>query len=252
MWYKKITDINNLLILVLFAYLFLRKDYFDNKKIHCLLEAWYWSVLFCGEFDKDQNKNFIKYLTLIMQILSGKSDGSWLRSLQNTILDVPNYSDKKLLLYEKIEDERYPKKIIGSYICQYFLAQTYKGIFDNTKLISVLTDDKLEAHHIIPLGSVKKIGQVSSKLRKDNSNICNSPINFIYITSAENKSISDKNVNDYVGEITPEAKATLLLPGMVSQVDNSVYELLSKRFDTIQGTIRNRVSNLLTSYGIMA
>ena len=249
---RKITDVNNLLILVLLSYIFIKEEYFNNKKIHGLLEAWYWSVLFCGEFDKDQNKNLIKYLVLIMQVISGENDGSWLRSLQNSILSVVNYSDKELLLYKKIDDERYPKKIIGSYICQYFLAQTYKGIFDNQKIISTLIDEQLDAHHIIPLGSVKKIGQVSSKLRKDTRNICNSPINFVYITSVENKAISDKNVSDYIKEITPEAKTSLLLSMMAVQEDgkNDTYDVLSKRFDSIQGAIRNRVSNLLSAYGI--
>ena len=249
---RKITDINNLLILVLLSYIFIKDEYFNNKKIHGLLEAWYWSVLFCGEFDKDQNKNLIKYLVLIMQVISGENDGSWLRSLQNSILSVVNYSDKELLLYKKIDDERYPKKIIGSYICQYFLAQTYKGIFDNQKIISTLIDEQLDAHHIIPLGSVKKIGQVSSKLRKDTRNICNSPINFVYITSVENKAISDKNVSDYIKEVTPEAKTSLLLSMMAVQEDgkNDTYDVLSKRFDSIQGAIRNRVSNLLSAYGI--
>lgn len=61
-------------------------------------------------------------------------------------------------------------------------------MFDSEEVMSVFSEKtksdntSLEAHHIIPLGSVKKIGQVSGALRRDVRSIYNSPLNFIYIT----------------------------------------------------------------------
>ena len=109
----------------------------------------------------------------------------------------------------------------------------------------------MEAHHIIPLGSVKKIGQVSGALRRDVRSIYNSPLNFIYITKKDNNSISDKSVNDYIQEITSEAKSRLMLAKFQNDEynDDDVKDFLSERFDRLQGLIRNRVGDLLANSG---
>ena len=75
-----------------------------------MLEAWYWCVIFSGEFDKDQNRNFIKNIQLLTKSLVDSQDIEWLKNMKSMILNAPNYSDKELLLYEKVNDERYPKK----------------------------------------------------------------------------------------------------------------------------------------------
>ncbi len=246
---RKISEVNNLLIFVLIAFVFIQDKYYYNKKIHELLEGWYWSVLFCGEFDKDQNKNFIKQMTLIMKLLNGSIDNKWLINMYNMILDTPNYSDKDLVLYQKIEDERYPKKNIRDYICQYLLAQTYNSLFNYKKVINVFCDEPLEAHHIMPLGSVKKLGQLSAALRKNTKHICNSPMNFIYITKSENKDISDRKINDYIQYITDEAKSSLCLKKVKndSYTDDDILDFLENRFDYTKGVIKNKVNKLVNS-----
>lgn len=247
---RKISEVNNLFIFVLIAFVFIQDKYYYNKKIHELLEGWYWSVLFCGEFDKDQNKNFIKQLTLLMKLINGSIDKNWLLSMYDMILDTLNYSDKKLVLYQKTDDERYPKKNIRDYICQYFLAQTYNSLFDNKKVINVFCDEPLEAHHILPLGSVKKLGQLSSELRKNTKHICNSPMNFIYITKSENKDISDRKINDYIQYITDEAKASLCLKKIKNDnyTDEDMLGFLEDRFDYAKGVIKNRVNKLVNGF----
>ena len=218
--------------------------------MHELLEGWYWSVLFCGEFDKDQNKNFIKQLTLLMKLINGSTDKNWLLSMHDMILDTLNYSDKKLVLYQKTNDERYPKKNIRDYICQYFLAQTYNSLFGSKKIINVFCDEPLEAHHIIPLGSVKKLGQLSVELRKNTKHICNSPMNFIYITKSENKDISNRKINDYIQHITDEAKSSLCLKKIKNDnyTDDDILEFLEDRFDYAKGMIKNRVNKLVNGF----
>lgn len=247
---RKISEVNNLFIFVLIAFVFIQDKYYYNKKIHELLEGWYWSVLFCGEFDKDQNKNFIKQLTLLMKLISGSIDKNWLLSMYDMILDTLNYSDKKLVLYQKTDDERYPKKNIRDYICQYFLAQTYNSLFDKKKVINVFCDEPLEAHHILPLGSVKKLGQLSSELRKNTKHICNSPMNFIYITKSENKDISDRKINDYIQYITDEAKASICLKKIKNDnyTDEDMLGFLEDRFDYAKGVIKNRVNKLVNGF----
>ena len=244
---RKISEINNLFIFVLIAYVFIQEKYFTNKKVHELLEAWYWSALFCGEFDKDQNKNFIKQLKLIMRFIGHNGDINWLLSMKDLILDTLNYSDKNLVLYKKTDDERFPKKNIRDYLCQFFLAQTYNSLFDTKRRINVFCNEPLEAHHIMPLGSVKKLGQLSSSLRKNTKHICNSPMNYIYITRSENNDISDRRINDYFQHITDEAKTSLCLNKIKDDRynDDDIAEFLEHRFDKTKGMIKDYVDKLL-------
>ena len=247
---RKLTEVNNLFIFVLLAYVFVQDKYFYNKKIQDLLEGWYWSAIFCGEFDKDQNKNFIKQLSLLMKLFKHNGDINWLLSMKDLILDTLNYSDKELVLYKKTDDERYPKKNIRDYICQFYLAQTYNSLFDNDMMINVFCEEQLEAHHILPLGSVKKLGQVSSALRKNTKHICNSPMNSIYITRSENKDISDRKINDYIQYITDEAKTSLCLNKIKDDKYSydDIYEFLEHRFDNAKGLIKLHVKKLINGF----
>jgi hypothetical protein len=245
---RKLTEVNNLFIFVLIAYIFYQDKYYKDEKIHDLLEGWYWSVLFCGEFDKDQNKNFIKHLILLIKLIEHKGDNNWLLSMKELILDTLNYSDKDLVLYKKTDDERYPKKNIRDYICQFYLAQTYNSLFDNKKKINVFCKEPLEAHHILPLGSVTKLGQTTALLRKNTKHICNSPMNFIYITKTENNDISDRKINDYIQYITDEAKASLNLKKIKGDKysDNDILEFLEQRFDAAKCDIKKHVDMLIS------
>ena len=118
-------------------------------------------------------------------------------------------------------------------------------MFDNEEVISTFSENQnssdtfLEAHHIIPLGSVKKIGEVSKDLRKNPRSVYNSPLNFIYITRRDNNAISHK--------ITPEAKKSLMLTQFKNDqyTEDDVKTFLSERFDNIQGAICERVGQLL-------
>lgn len=245
---RKLTEVNNLFIFVLIAYVFYQDKYYNDEKIHDLLEGWYWSVLFCGEFDKDQNKNFIKQLILLIKLIEHKGDNNWLLSMKALILDTLNYSDKDLVLYKKTDDERYPKKNIRDYICQFYLAQTYNSLFDKNKKINVFCREPLEAHHILPLGSVTKLGQITALLRKNTKHICNSPMNFIYITKTENNDISDRKINDYIQYITDEAKASLNLKKIKGDKysDNDILEFLEQRFDAAKCDIKKHVDMLIS------
>jgi uncharacterized protein with ParB-like and HNH nuclease domain len=250
---RKLSEVNNLFILVLLACIFIKDEWFHKKKVHDLLEAWYWCVIFSGEFDKDQNRNFIKNIQLLVKTMEDPKDINWLKDMKGKILAAEDYSDKALLLYEKVDNERYPKKNLVDYICQYLLSKTYRSMFDHEEVISAFSEKArsentlLEAHHIIPLGSVKKIGQVSSALRKNSRSIFNSPLNFIYITKRDNNAISDKSVNDYIHQITPEAKKSLMLTQFKNDqyTEAEVKNFLSERFDSLQGSICERVGQLL-------
>ena len=50
---RTINEINYNLMLVLFGCIFMKDENYYNSSVHDLLEAWYWSAVFSGEYDKD-------------------------------------------------------------------------------------------------------------------------------------------------------------------------------------------------------
>ena len=105
----------------------------------------------------------------------------------------------------------------------------------------------LEAHHIIPLGTIKKVGQTTAELRKNKNNICNSPLNFVLITKDSNIEISDKNIEDYVKLITDEAKSALYITEFTNGIynDTDVKNILRNRFIALRGDIKAHISSLI-------
>ncbi len=136
-------------------------------------------------------------------------------------------------------------------ICQFFLVKKYECLFKRGEMLSPFTEHQLEKHHVIPLGSLRypdDIIRVSEeKLRNDRSYFLNTPINFVYITSEENKIISDANLADYTARITSYASKSLL--GFVGNFDTSSEEacksILGLRFDDIVGKVQQHINYLI-------
>lgn len=250
---RSIKEVNYALMLLVITVVFLKEKNFYEKKIHDLLEAWYWSVLFSGEYDKDQNSRAIDNLKNILSTIKTK-DITWLNTIKISVFNFPNFSDKKLLLMQKVQDGRRPKKNIGNFICQYMLAKVYPDMFDNDKNISVFCADSenLQIHHIIPLATMKKIGESSKKLRDNPDHICNSPINLVYITDEANKAISAQSLDYYASRLLDGAKSALHISvySNKSDVENTekIKGILSNRFDALKGEVENRIKDCLLAW----
>lgn len=255
---RSIQEINYRLMIVLVATIFLREHYYNDKKIHRLLEAWYWSSTFSGMYDADQNITMIEDLKLILKTINGEKDKQWILSRESSVLNQRFFSDKEMILMDSYDKAaRLPKKLLRGLVCQYYLSRTYKSLFDENKRISVFTDEKLEAHHIIPLGSYTKIGESTKELRKSDKNICNSPVNFVYITKKENDLIGSKDLNQYITSVNQSALLALQISPFskndLSAEDKDhknlkVKEKLSERFDKLQSSVKDRIESCLSCW----
>ena len=258
---RTIQGVNNTLMVVVIAMVFLDDAYFYDPEVHNLLEAWYWASLFSGEFDKDQNDNCIKNLKNMFRTLKENMGVEWIRGnnklkgLLGNVLKAVNFSDEALLLMEKAEEDRYPKQVLRSFFCDYMLSRTYPDMFDGSIKISVFHDEanSLQAHHIIPLGSVKKIGEMNtSKIRKDEKNICNSPLNFVLITPASNRKISDYSLDDYVKHMDPTAKSKLWISAYTAvnsaNTEQKLHDILKQRYDNLHGDIVGHITDILVNW----
>lgn len=246
---RNINELNYSLMLSLVATVFTNDEWFFDVKVHQKLEAWYWCSLFSGRYDRDQNTVFIQDLESVMDMLTESGSTEWIERNMEYILDAQNFSDEELLLMGKTQEERYPKRILRSFMCQYLLSKTYADMFDSNEIISVFSKhaSSLEAHHIIPLGSVAKVNESTAALRQDDKNICNSPLNFVFITKEANDAISDDSLDIYISKITDEAKSVLALQCYVNpKIDmDATKQILQSRYSALKGDIRTTVKKLL-------
>lgn len=242
---RSINEINYSLMLVIIATIFTNDAWYKEKKVHRTLEAWYWASVFSGEFDKDQNPRFIKNLQNMIRTIQKTFDKTWIFAMKDQVLKTNNFSDKGLILMEKVEkEERTPKALLRTYFCQFLLSRPYSDMFDSNEIISVFyKKNDLQYHHIIPLGSCTTVGESTKQLRKDSSNICNSPVNFVLITSNSNNAISDTPLDVYATKIEVTAKTALHIGSY--EKDSDIKATLGSRFDFLQGDIKNRITSLI-------
>lgn len=75
---QKLSDVNFKIMMRFIAYIFTNNEWYQSEKIHKRVEAWYWTCIFSGEFDKDQNERFAKNLSAFLKSIES-NDYSWLK-----------------------------------------------------------------------------------------------------------------------------------------------------------------------------
>lgn len=244
---KTLSDVNYKIMMRFIAYIFTNDEWYNSKKIHDKLEAWYWTAIFAAEYDKDQSERFENNLSNMLQSLID-DNYDWVNKKTDYILEVPYFSDCSFLLMEKAPEGRIPKEHLGKYICQFYLSRPYVDLIHDDKRVNVFSE-KLEKHHIVPIGSVNKIGESTDKLRSDKENIINSPLNYIYITDSTNGEISDDTLEQYESAITDQAKSELSIvnypkAGDITNIEK-IKSWLTERHKLVKGNIKSRVNKLL-------
>ena len=244
---RTLGEVNYKLMIRLIAYIFTNDEWYNDNSIHNKLEAWYWSAVFSGEYDKDQNNRFENNLKNFLESFTSGSY-AWIIPLKDNVLETDYFSECGFMLMEKVNEDRIPKDHLRNYFCHFYLSRPYSDLINDDK-VSVFIDEPLEMHHIIPLGSVSSIGESTESLRKDNTHIANSPLNFVYITEETNGDISDKSLQEYQEAITSSAKSDLAIVNYPSTTDlnnnERVRNWLRERHEQIQGRLISRIDSLL-------
>lgn len=248
---RSIKDMNYNLILVVVAYLLLNPGYRSKAETYDYLDAWYWIINFSGHFNTDQTDRAVYSIKHLIELFE-TGDTTWLKGLERQIFKANYFTEKEFILLNKDDGTGIlPKEFLRDIICQFFLVNTYKGLFVSDELLTPFTEKNLEKHHVIPLGSLKypdeKIKKSEEKLRSDKSYFLNTPVNFIYITNEENILISDDKLSDYAPRIANYA--TKMLLGLIGNFDTSSEDtckvLLANRFDHIVGMVQNHIDGLI-------
>lgn len=238
------------------AYFFSNDEYFNNKKIHDLFEYWYWISIFAWMYPSNQKIEILNSIEKFEDFVNSNNsieNFTYLKTIRSDVLKKKFYSDEETLTMERVsETEKYPPKVMTAYICQFYLSRGfgYKSFFIDTKHnktkkddINVFYDEKLEIHHLMPLGSDpnKKIGQTTKELRGKTNNPFNSPLNMLLITKNDNSLISDMDYIKYSAE--PEIKS--ILPSLDCSVTaKTLTDFLQSRFTGFYSKVESVLSGL--------
>lgn len=234
-----------------------------SKKALDKIEYWYWLSLLSGRYKENQNQRCIEDIQSLSAWILTDSENPFSNSFEN-VLDRSDYSNEEILLLEN--SELLPPKAIREGLLQYTLSLEPKDfLFPDSGTSSstvpklkaweiARTGKKLDKHHIIPLGSVTKVGETSSLIRDNPRHSLNSPLNFTYISNEANVKISDTSPQLYLNSLTDltvtNHTVSDLLPDLrlrqLSTFDESFYkELLRKRFNALKTKIRSELESLL-------
>lgn len=243
---RKIGEVNYDLMVVLLGYVLANDEYYKNKEVNQLLDAWYWSAIFSGRYDKDQSENVIEDITSIIRTIRGETDKQWLLEMKEKVFNMPGFSDMETLLLKRTVT---PKNVIRKKICQFYLAKTYDDLCTN-ELLSPFCEnaDTLEEHHIVPIGSMnrtyKTMEQNEGKVERGNKkNIFNSPLNFAFITKKSNLEISNQKIDIYISDCNSNGIFELNIEesGKEHLTCDDVSELLEKRFAKTKCEVEKRI-----------
>jgi len=245
---RKFSEIKYRLMITLVSVVLDYDENYYNKQIHNYLESWYWSSVFSGTYDRDQNQSMITDLICMLNSVETK-DFEWLKKRSADIFSDKEFSSEEFLIveYEKPRT-KYPKDILKYAIAQFYLSRTYNDFCTDVTITPLLDENqKLELHHLMPLGSSEKnIRYSSEELRKDKGNLLNSPVNYVYITSKSNKKISNKSIESYIKGID---KTTLDCLGVESRAESYFRQndamVLTYRFHAIKSAVTQECRQLL-------
>ncbi|WP_133408276.1 DUF262 domain-containing protein [Parashewanella tropica] len=246
-------DVQYKLMLVVLGYFLSDDDVWTDKSKLNKLEYWYWVIVFGGGYAKAQNTRCIKDITDVERLLSGKN---LYEVYQDRMLNVPDYVTKDILLRRDDATDKESKSVRNT-ILQFVLSKSPLDLFPEQGKTSTLNAWDvafngllLELHHLIPLANVKKIGETSSKLRKDSQNVLNSTLNLSYISKDANRKISSYAPDVYFQEIKQtELSSHFIKPELVSFENcnkaEGCIQNLEDRFSLLQNAINNHVRGLI-------
>jgi len=194
--YNKIT--NKLILLPVFTF-FVYKDEDPTEHEIKNIIAFFWIKLFTGKYNSHQSESAKDHCTeiykwLILKDITVKDELK--TELNNNVLNVPNFADKKLLTTQtcikSVEDNIF------------MFMRSYKSKFydwDNSSTVLDILDDT-EIHHIIPLFTgITKMKELTKALREDPKNILNATMNKTPISKKCNRDIGAKSPYQYINDV---------------------------------------------------
>lgn len=237
----------------------------DKKKLN-KVEYWYWASIFSGRYREKQNPRCIEDIMslykwvykddalddVIVKLLEKKDD----------VLKKEDYSDLSILK----DNSDTPAGIVKG-ILDYILSKKPLDLLKDSdeKISAYLVSSgskikyknknsnlELHVHHLIPVNNATKMGESSTKIRKNKKHILNSVLNKTKISSLANGIIKDMTLDKYMKEIEDIGRINHFLPSKdvlkqkADEKDEVYYErILEARYNLIRDDIIKHLHTLL-------
>lgn len=257
---KFFDDINYKAQLTVIAYFFSKDEYFENIKVNDLFEYWYWISIFGWMYKSNQKVEILNTIPKLQEYILSKqniTNIAFLQEYKKEVFNVKFYSNETALTMENVATTgQIPPKVMSKYICQFYLSKDsgYESFFKDSKQkktdydsINFLFDDKLEMHHLMPLGGDKDINALIKKITTDlkrnkPEDQFNSPLNMLYITHYDNITISNMSYDTYSKD--PRIQTILNSVGCPLKADGDIQNFLKARFVSLKSDVEKRLSAL--------
>lgn len=253
---RSIKEINYTLMVTVVAFILSVDDCYKNTSVFDLLEAWYWSSIFSGAYDKDQNQVTIndlnRLITSAKSIVEGAApDIEWIQERCVDVLNVKGFSDVDFLMLSGAPNDEYPKGVLGSTICQFYLSEGYEDLIPDEagKTVHLSAFSKcassLQVHHVIPLGSTGDVSTSTKSIRGKKSHPLNSPLNLMYISDNANRAILNKSLSEY-SKLIPKSAGLTAVGFSAANIDATATDamredVLRNRHTAIQQKVQARI-----------
>lgn len=251
----KLGNISFELMLLPIAYILSDDNNWNDKKVLDKLEYWYWTSIFIGRFRERQNIRSVEDLkTLHRWInLNDLNDAKVKELLEENIdkvLDVKDYSDLETLLNDSKTPSPVSRNLLG-YILSLEPYDLLPGCHSERLKTFEITDNSrdLEDHHLIPLGTGTKYGELSSKIRNDRNHILNSILNRVLISKEANRQIRDMSFDRYMNEVQDMSRIGQMINKNLKkrpdeELDYYYKRILEERYNTIKDRLLTELHHL--------
>jgi len=201
-----------------------------NKTFFDRMEYFYWCSVLSGTYTERQNENCVNDIEALGGWLRGERPNPF-EAREALVFNDTGYSDKDTLL--RRDEEASVGADVGVYLLQFITAIGSQDLIEARTLVA--WQDTLEDHHLIPLASATTVGQSSRQIRtgKDGlSRLLNSPINRCLILAETNRAIGGRSIDQYMLDVKPQVRSSLLLPA-----DDSFLRIEGEEFKEYVGRI---------------
>ena len=251
----KLGNISFELMLLPIAYILSDENNWNDKKVLDKLEYWYWTSIFIGRFRERQNIRSVEDLKTLhkwinLNDLNDTKVKELLEENIDKVLDVKDYSDLETLLNDSKTPSPVSRNLLG-YILSLEPYDLLPGCHSERLKTFEITDSSkdLEDHHLIPLGTGTKYGELSSKIRNDRNHILNSILNRVLISKEANRQIRDMSFDRYMNEVQDMSRIGQIINKNLKkrqdeELDYYYKRVLEERYNTIKDRLLTELHQL--------
>ncbi|MEG0235356.1 MAG: DUF262 domain-containing protein [Cetobacterium sp.] len=251
----KLGNISFELMLLPMAYILSDENNWNDKKVLDKLEYWYWTSIFIGRFRERQNIRSVEDLKTLhkwinLNDLNDTKVKELLEENIDKVLDVKDYSDLETLLNDSKTPSPISRNLLG-YILSLEPYDLLPGCHSERLKTFEITDSSkdLEDHHLIPLGTGTKYGELSSKIRNDRNHILNSILNRVLISKEANRQIRDMSFDRYMNEVQDMSRIGQMINKNLKkrpdeELDYYYKRILEERYNTIKDRLLTELHQL--------